>query len=519
MEIKTIKIKDLATNDGQIEGLPKNPRQIRDHRYEKLKKSIEDAPEMLQLRELLVYPHGGKFVIIGGNMRYRACKEIGYKELPCKVLDAETPVEKLRQYAIKDNENFGEYDWDEVANNWDTSELEDWGVELPTDWGAELDGEGIEQKEIVEDEIPENVETKCKKGEIWQLGRHRLMCGDSTDGGEVALLMNREKADLVFTDPPYGMKKESEGIINDNLNYDDLLEFNKKWIPNTFAFLKHNGSWYCWGTDEPLMDIYSEILKPRKELKGENKLTFRNLITWDKGNSQGQKADTLRQYAVADEKCLFVMMGRQTYGETEADYWEGFEPIRQSLISIRDNLNMSTADVVKYAGATTCSHWFARSQFEFPSVQRFSTFCDNMLKAERISREEYDKVREEYDKVREEYDKVREEWYKTRAYFDNTHDNMNNVWHFDRTNAKERQDAGNHATPKPIALCARAIKTSSRENEIVLDVFGGSGSTLIACEQLNRTCYMMELDPHYCDVIIARWEKLSGGTAIKIEDV
>lgn len=144
MEIKTIKIKDLATNDGQIEGLPKNPRQIRDHRYEKLKKSIEDAPEMLQLRELLVYPYGGKFVIIGGNMRYRACKEIGYKELPCKVLDAETPVEKLRQYAIKDNENFGEYDWDVVANEWDTAEMEDWGVELPTDWGVNADDFGTE---------------------------------------------------------------------------------------------------------------------------------------------------------------------------------------------------------------------------------------------------------------------------------------------------------------------------------------------------------------------------------------
>lgn len=144
MEIKTIKIKDLATNDGQIEGLPKNPRQIRDQRYEKLKKSIEDAPEMLQLRELLVYPHGGKFVIIGGNMRYRACKEIGYKELPCKVLDAETPVEKLRQYAIKDNENFGEYDWDVVANEWDAEELTDWGVELPVGLNVNADDFGTD---------------------------------------------------------------------------------------------------------------------------------------------------------------------------------------------------------------------------------------------------------------------------------------------------------------------------------------------------------------------------------------
>ena len=177
MEIKTIKIKDLATNDGQIEGLHKNPRQIRDHRYEKLKKSIEDAPEMLQLRELLVYPHGGKYVIIGGNMRYRACKELGYKELPCKVLDAETPVEKLRQYAIKDNENFGEYDWDLVANEWDTAELEDWGVELPTDWGAELEGEEINNsnKEIEDAEIGDKVEIKFQFSiEEWQFINAKL---------------------------------------------------------------------------------------------------------------------------------------------------------------------------------------------------------------------------------------------------------------------------------------------------------------------------------------------------------
>ena len=172
-----IAIKDLSTNDGQIEGLPKNPRQIRDHRYEKLKKSITDAPEMLQLRELLVYPHGGKFVIIGGNMRYRACKEIGYKELPCKVLDAETPVEKLRQYAIKDNENFGEYDWDVVANEWDTAELEDWGVELPTDWGVELEGEEINNsnKEIEDAEIGDKVEIKFQFSiEEWQFINAKL---------------------------------------------------------------------------------------------------------------------------------------------------------------------------------------------------------------------------------------------------------------------------------------------------------------------------------------------------------
>ena len=105
-------------------------------------------------------------------------------------------------------------------------------------------------------------EPTVKKGETWKLGRHRIMCGDSTKAEDVAKLMNGEKATLCFTAPPYGMKKEKDGVLNDNLNYDDLLEFNKKWIPISFQSLTEEGTWYCWGTDEPLMDIYSNILKP-----------------------------------------------------------------------------------------------------------------------------------------------------------------------------------------------------------------------------------------------------------------
>ncbi len=134
-DIKNINVKDLEVNKGQIEGLPKNPRFIRDERFEALKKSIEDAPEMLSLRELLVYPYDGKYVVIGGNMRLRACIDIGYKEIPCKVLDKETPVIKLREYSIKDNQPFGQNDWDIIANEWDAEELRGWGMELmSTDW-------------------------------------------------------------------------------------------------------------------------------------------------------------------------------------------------------------------------------------------------------------------------------------------------------------------------------------------------------------------------------------------------
>ncbi len=136
--IQTISISLLDFNKGQLKGLPKNPRFFRDYRYEAMKKSIAESPEMLQLRELIVYPYPeGRYVVVCGNLRLRACKELGYKELPCKVLDVATDVKKLREYATKDNVNFGENDLDVMANEWDKDELQDWGVEFapekPTD--------------------------------------------------------------------------------------------------------------------------------------------------------------------------------------------------------------------------------------------------------------------------------------------------------------------------------------------------------------------------------------------------
>jgi hypothetical protein len=162
VKIKNIPIKQLELNEGQIDGLPKNPRFIKDDRFRALIKSLQDAPEMLNLRELIVVEHDNSYVVIGGNMRLRASIELGITELPCKILPKDTPVEKLREYTIKDNNGFGENDWDLLANEWDEIELEEWGTELPTDWD-DADKEHLETGIEVENGLQQH---KIKIGGI-----------------------------------------------------------------------------------------------------------------------------------------------------------------------------------------------------------------------------------------------------------------------------------------------------------------------------------------------------------------
>ena len=441
-------------------------------------------------------------IIIEGHGRLMACKELGFNEVPVIRLDNLTDDQR-KAYTLIHNQttmNTG-FDLDILNEELASIELDmsDFGFD-------EIELDDIEEEnEIIEDEVPEvPEEPKAKLGDIYQLGNHRLMCGDSTSIDDVEKLMNNEKADMVFTDPPYGMKKENDGVANDNLNFDDLLEFNKKWIPITFNNLKDNGSWYCWGIDEPLMDIYSNILKPMAK---ENKITFRNLITWDKGNGQGQLSSEFRMYPIADEKCLFVQVGIQCLTLNADQYWEEYEPIRKYLYDERIKCGWDIPTMKTIAGHSDKSrdHWTSKSQWNLPTEDVYIKF-QTWAKAHNIKA-----FTKQYEELRNQYEEL-------RAYFDNTHDNMNNVWHFSKTSGEERESAGGHATPKPIALCSRAIKSSSRESENVLDVFGGSGSTLIACEQLNRNAYLMELEPKWVDVIIQRWENFTGKKAVKLNE-
>jgi DNA modification methylase len=473
---------------------PYNPRLSTAKQETHLKESLQK----FGLVEPIIYNKQTGY-IVGGHFRVRELKKLGIKEVECVIVDLNESDEK--ELNIRLNANTGSWDWETLANDWEVVDLEAWGLDIPQ-------FETVEELEASEDDydVPDGgIETDIVIGDLFEIGEHRLLCGDSTDSDQVARLMNGEKADLGHNDPPYGMKKEKEGVLNDNLNYDDLLQFNKEWISLQFSYLKENGSWYCWGIDEPLMDIYSHIIKPYIKTQ---KATFRNLITWNKGNGQGQNSEGFRMYPIADEKCLFVMCGVQGFNNNADNYFDGWEPVRDYLLKSRLEMGWDVPTMKKIVGHSDLSrdHWTSKSQFNFPTKQVYEK-----MKAEADRQRNHTKN----DAFKKEYDELKKEYYSTRAYFNNTHDNQNNVWHFDRTSNIERETTGGHATPKPIPLCERVIKSSCPENGLVLDSFLGSGSTMVASHQLKRRCYGMELEPKYCQVIIDRMKKLDSTLIIK----
>ena len=495
--MEKVKLSDIRPN-------PNNPRVIKDDKFKKLVKSIQDFPQMLELRPIVV---NDEMIVLGGNMRLKALEHLGIEET--YIIKASDLTQKQEQeFIIKDNVGYGEWDWDQLANEWDVEDLDEWGLDLPLDFVKELEAEEDDF------EVPaDGIETDIALGDLFEIGEHRLLCGDSTDSDAVARLMDGEKADMAHNDPPYGMKKENEGVLNDNLNYADLLDFNREWIALQFMHLKENGSWYCWGIDEPLMDIYSEILKP---YIAEQKATFRNLITWFKnpsGLGDGQNNPSARSYGIITEKCLFVMCGVQGFANDLSNWFEGFEKFRLYYESETKKAGLNISKICDLTN-TYAGHYFSRSQYAFPTKEhhlKIQSYCQaNNIDA---FKKEYEELKKEYDKLNKEYDKVKKEYYSTRAYFNNTHDKMTEVWQFDRH--KKDGSEGGHATPKPIPLCERAIKSSCPDGGLVMDVFLGSGSTMVASHQLKRKCYGMELDPKYCQVIIDRMKKLDSTLVIK----
>ena len=269
---QNIDITKLEYNEGQIEGLSKNPRYLKESEHDKLKKSLIDSPEFLEYKPLMVYAmDNGNYVTICGNMRLRVANELrldGHSEfdtIPCVILKADTPIEKIKEYAIKDNVQAGNWDWDELANgDWEVEDLQDWGMDCTFLTESEAEEETSDRKDTEDDEYSEEeheIEAKCQLGDIWQLGRHRLMCGDSTDATQVAKLLGGKTIQMYLTDPPYnvaygydgaekeGHRKDGLVVLNDKMDNDKFEEFLTNAFNAANSNMEKGASFYIFHSD------------------------------------------------------------------------------------------------------------------------------------------------------------------------------------------------------------------------------------------------------------------------------
>ena len=418
----------------QIQVNEANPRSITDTKFEKLINSILVLPKMLEIRPIVV---DNTFVALGGNMRFRALTAIAdmdeaelkarlsdtrdfqkktaaeqdnlidywlrWKDKPTAQIIKATQLTEAeqREFIIKDNVGFGDWDMDALANEWDAEELDDWGLDVWQD--NQTPSDDVKEDDFSEEE--DAVEKRCERGDVWQLGDHRLMCGDSKSIADVERLMNGEKADMVLSDPPYGM---------------------------------------C------LVPDFSSCVGSANSIGG-------------KRNIKGGKYNAI----IGDN--------------------EDFHP------------DLINTFFVNFA--------YVKEMFLFGA----DYFAELLLNKNNGSWLVWDKRKEgQEDAIGSEFELI---WSKNKhkrrmLRFD---------W-FGFASSKDAKDAKNrvHPTQKPVSLLIEIINQWGNNSKKIVDLYGGSGSTLIACEQTRRRCFMMELDEHYCDVIIARWEKETGQTAVKI---
>jgi DNA modification methylase len=239
-------------------------------------------------------------------------------------------------------------------------------------------------------------------------------------------------------------------------------------------------------------------------LKDSERLTMRNEITWDKREDNptmlvsGVPLESRRMYHPT-ERCLFFMLGEQGFNNNADNYWDGWEGIRSALMADCEKMGWVAKDIERICGVGMFGHWFTKSQWTFIPEQHYRKL--------QAAAQDHDAFKQDHDELKRDHDELKREFYLTRAYFDNTHDNMTDVWDFPRVTGKDRHG---HATPKPVPMICRAIKSSTPSGAIVAEPFLGSGSTLIAAEQLGRKCYGLEISPAYCAVVLQRFKDATG---------
>jgi len=451
-------------------------------------------------------------VIVAGHGRVMAAKSIGMASVPCIRLGHLNEAQ-IRAYVIADNKLAENAGWDDEMLRLEMQHLQsvDFDLSLIGFTDEELedllqDDDSPQQGMTDADQVPEAQRTViCRAGDIWQLGKHRVMCGDSTIASDVAKLMAGATAQLLHADPPYGMGKEGDGVANDNLYAEKLDGFQMEWWATFRTFLDDNASAYIWGNAPDLWRLWYV-----GGLRDSEKLELRNEIVWDKKNIAGMASPDLTQYPIATERCLFFQLGNQFLGNVNADdFPDTWEPLRAYMEAQAKAAGVNRAEVKRVCGVGMYSHWFTRSQFALIPEKYY-----RKLAAEFPGH--FDRP---WRELKAEWDRVKggptSEIQGARSHFDNAHEPMRDVWEFSRVTGDERHG---HATPKPVAMMERVMKSSLHPGGLVVEPFGGSGSTLIGAEKTGRTCYTMEMQPRYVDVIVRRWQEFTGKAAVREAD-
>jgi DNA modification methylase len=487
-----------------VEALVPYARNSRTHSDAQVAQIAASIKEWGWTTPILVDEQGG---VIAGHGRLLAARKLGMAEVPVMVAKGWTDAQK-RAYVIADNKLALNAGWDEDMLRAEFGDLELMGFDLElVGFGKdELDALLAEPVELApgltdEDAVPEVAdEPVTKLGDVWLLGKHRVMCGDSTSISDVEKLTAGATAQLLHADPPYGMGKASDGVANDNIYGEDLDKFQMEWWATFRTFLTDNASAYIWGNAPDLWRLWY-----RGGLGDSEKLELRNQIVWDKKSIPGMKSDLMTQYPVTTEHCLFFQIGDQFRGNINTeDFPETWETVRGYMEQEATAAGIKPPDIKRVCGCGMYSHWFTRSQFTLIPEKHYNTLAQAYP----------GQFTKPWRELKSEWDRVKggptSEIQGARSYFDNAHDIMRDVWEFHRVTGDERHG---HATPKPVAMMERVMKSSLPKGGLCLEPFGGSGATLMGAEKAGRVCYTMGLQGKYCDVIVRRWQDFTGKQA------
>ena len=358
----------------------------------------------------------------------------------------------------------------------------------------------MNQDDTIADTLP-TAETRCGSSLQSFVGLHSsatLYLGDCLD---IAPKIAAASCDLLLADPPYGMGKENDGVMNDNLYGDKLDAFLMSCWRACRPALKANASAYIWGNPESLWRLWY-----RGGLADSERMTLRNQIIWDKPPTAGPTgggigSEDMRSYPHGYESSLFFFLGEQGFNTNADNYWPGWDAIRCWLVEEKRKSGLTNQEILDVT-STYHTHYWAVSQWAFPTEKDYAALKAAAKGAAFVRG--YDDLKREYDDLKREHDDLKRAFYATRAWFDNAHQNMTDVWHYGRVTGAERHG---HATPKPSAMMARCVKSSCPPSGTVLDPFMGTAPTAIACLRTGRNFIGIEKDPKHFATACSRLER------------